>query len=90
MGYYAQLVAQPLAAVLLVKFRYSHFMASIVILWAGALLGMAGSENFQALAATRFLLGFFEAAAIRKSAPFHLVVRVQDVLTIYRRQLSSP
>jgi len=77
MGYYAQLVAQPLAAVLLVKFRYSHFMASIVILWAGALLGMAGSENFQALAATRFLLGFFEAAAI----PLFSVITI----SFYRR-----
>lgn len=52
-------------------------MPIIVILWSASLLGMAGSTSFPALAACRFLLGWFEAAAI----PLFSVVTI----SFYRR-----
>lgn len=52
-------------------------MTAIVILWAASLLGMAGSTNFAGLAACRFLLGWFEAAAI----PLFSVITI----SFYRR-----
>lgn len=63
-GYYAQLVAQPLAAFLLVKLRYRLFFPIIVICWGTSLLGMAASHNYTTLMATRFLLGWFEASVL--------------------------
>ncbi|ORY88108.1 major facilitator superfamily transporter [Leucosporidium creatinivorum] len=64
MGYYAQLVAQPLGAYLLVKFSVKHLLPISVFCWGIALCGMAAGNNFKSLAATRFLLGWFEAMAI--------------------------
>ncbi len=60
--YIAQLVAQPLVAVLLVKLRMGKFMGVMVFTWGCILCGMAGAHNFGGLMATRFLLGAFEAA----------------------------
>lgn len=76
-GYYGQLIAQPLAAYALVKFRYTVTMTTIVCAWSVSLLGMCASENFKSLMATRFLLGFFEAAAI----PLFSVITI----SFYRR-----
>lgn len=59
-GYYAQLGVQPLAAWLVVKFKYRYILPVIVIGWAVALLGMAGSTNYGGLMAARFFLGGFE------------------------------
>ncbi|KAL1796769.1 hypothetical protein ACET3X_005309 [Alternaria dauci] len=60
--YIAQLVAQPVVAVLLVKLRMGKFMGVMVFTWGVILCGMAGARNFAGLMATRFLLGAFEAA----------------------------
>lgn len=60
--YIAQLVAQPLVAFLLVKMRMGKFIGAMVFTWGCILCGMAGAKNFEALMATRFLLGAFEAA----------------------------
>jgi hypothetical protein len=60
--YFAQLVMQPIVAVLLVKLRIGKFMGVMVFVWGVILCGMAGTKNFAGLMATRFLLGAFEAA----------------------------
>ncbi|KAI8942271.1 hypothetical protein NX059_000350 [Plenodomus lindquistii] len=60
--YIAQLVMQPIVAVLLVKLRIGKFMGVMVFTWGCILCGMAGAKNFAGLMATRFLLGAFEAA----------------------------
>ncbi|KAF1960865.1 allantoate permease-like protein [Byssothecium circinans] len=60
--YFAQLVMQPLVAVLLVKLKIGKFMGGMVFFWGVILCGMAGAKNFAGLMATRFLLGAFEAA----------------------------
>lgn len=76
-GYYAQLAAQPIAAYLIVRLRYRIFVPAIVTLWAVSLLGMAGSRGYGGLMACRFLLGWWEAAAI----PVYSVVTI----SFYRR-----
>ncbi|KAI5479397.1 hypothetical protein MNV49_003731 [Pseudohyphozyma bogoriensis] len=63
-GYYAQLGAQPLAAFLLVKYPVRYTMPVIVTCWGASLCGMAGSTNYAGLLGSRFLLGWFEAAAL--------------------------
>jgi len=60
--YIAQLVMQPLVAVLLVKLPIGKFTGVMVFIWGVILCGMAGAKNWTALMATRFLLGAFEAA----------------------------
>ena len=60
--YIAQLVAQPIVAVLLVKLRMGKFMGVMVFTWGCILCGMAAAKNFAGLMVTRFLLGAFEAA----------------------------
>ncbi|KAF1833506.1 MFS general substrate transporter [Decorospora gaudefroyi] len=60
--YIAQLVAQPVVAVLLVKLPMGKFMGVMVFTWGCILCGMAGAHEFKGLMATRFLLGAFEAA----------------------------
>jgi hypothetical protein len=60
--YIAQLVMQPIVAVLLVKLKIGKFMGVMVFTWGVILCGMAGATNFAGLMATRFLLGAFEAA----------------------------
>ncbi|KAF2733369.1 allantoate permease-like protein [Polyplosphaeria fusca] len=60
--YIAQLVMQPLVAVLLVKLPIGKFTGGMVFLWGAILCGMTGAKSFGGLMATRFLLGAFEAA----------------------------
>jgi len=60
--YIAQLVMQPIVAVLLVKFPIGRFTGIMVFTWGCILCGMAGTRNFAGLMATRFLLGAFESA----------------------------
>lgn len=60
--YIAQLVMQPLVALMLVKLKIGKFTGVMVFLWGVILCGMAGATNFGGLMATRFLLGAFEAA----------------------------
>ncbi|SGY50198.1 BQ5605_C001g00862 [Microbotryum silenes-dioicae] len=63
-GYYAQLVMQPLAAYLLVKVPLRRFVPLIIFLWSVSLAGMAASKTYRAMLATRFFLGVFEAAVL--------------------------
>lgn len=63
--YIAQLVMQPLVAVMLVKLRIGKFMGVMVFTWGCILCGMAGATNYAGLMATRFLLGAAEAAVGR-------------------------
>lgn len=60
--YFAQLVMQPIVAVLLVKIRMGKFIGVMVFVWGVILCGMAGAKNFGGLMTTRFLLGAFESA----------------------------
>ncbi|KAM0788138.1 hypothetical protein ACM66B_001303 [Microbotryomycetes sp. NB124-2] len=63
-GYFAQLGAQPFGAWLLVKIPIRTLMPVIVFCWGVSLCGMAASNDFKSLAATRFLLGLFEALCL--------------------------
>lgn len=69
--YIAQMVMQPLVALLLVKLPIGKFLGVMVFTWGAILCGMAGAKNFAGLMATRFLLGAFEAA-VGKCILFHL------------------
>ncbi|KAF2015166.1 MFS general substrate transporter [Aaosphaeria arxii CBS 175.79] len=60
--YIAQLVMQPIVAVLLVKIPMGKFVGVMVFTWGVILCGMAGTRNFAGLMATRFLLGAAESA----------------------------
>ncbi|ORY10192.1 major facilitator superfamily domain-containing protein [Clohesyomyces aquaticus] len=60
--YVAQLVMQPLVALLLVKLPIGKFIGVMVFLWGAILCCMTAATNFGGLMATRFLLGAFEAA----------------------------
>ncbi|KAL1598614.1 hypothetical protein SLS60_007754 [Paraconiothyrium brasiliense] len=60
--YIAQMVMQPLVALLLVKLPIGKFLGVMVFTWGAILCGMAGAKNFGGLMGTRFLLGAFEAA----------------------------
>lgn len=68
--YIAQLVMQPIVAVLLVKLRMGKFMGIMVFTWGCILCGMAGAKNFAGLMATRFLLGAFESAVGERTSAF--------------------
>ncbi|KAG8170017.1 hypothetical protein KVR01_000762 [Diaporthe batatas] len=59
--YLAQLIMQPTAAVLLVKFPNGKVIASAVFLWGSALCLMSACKNFASLLGLRFVLGTFEA-----------------------------
>ncbi|KAF1829431.1 allantoate permease [Decorospora gaudefroyi] len=64
-GYYAQLAVQPLAAWVLVKYRYRHILPIIIVAWGISVAGgLAASTNYAGLLASRFFLGAFEAAVI--------------------------
>lgn len=67
--YIAQMVMQPLVALLLVKLPIGKFLGVMVFTWGAILCGMAGAKNFAGLMATRFLLGAFEAA-VGECIPF--------------------
>lgn len=59
--YLAQLVAQPLAAVVLVKLPTGRVLFAIILLWGSTLAAMTAGTNFRSLLGLRFALGFFEA-----------------------------
>jgi hypothetical protein len=59
--YIAQLVMQPLGALLLVKLPTGKVISIAICLWGVTMCGMAGCRNFKQLLATRFLLGSFES-----------------------------
>lgn len=59
--YLAQLVFQPVAAVLLVKLPNGKVISSAILLWGASLACMAACTNFPALLGVRFALGSFEA-----------------------------
>lgn len=60
--YIAQLVMQPVIAVLLVKFPIGKFLAVMVLGWGTVLCCMAAAHNFIGLLVTRLFLGMFEAS----------------------------
>ncbi|KAK4204650.1 major facilitator superfamily domain-containing protein [Triangularia verruculosa] len=59
--YIAQLVMQPLAAFILVKFPNGKVIATAILLWGSSQAIMAACTNFQSLLGLRLLLGSFEA-----------------------------
>lgn len=59
--YLAQLVAQPIAALTLVKLPTGKVIASAVFLWGSTLCIMSACTNFRSLLALRFMLGLFES-----------------------------
>lgn len=59
--YIAQLVMQPVAAVLLVKLPNGKVISSAIFLWGSALAIMSACTNFHSLLGMRFVLGSFEA-----------------------------
>jgi MFS family permease len=59
--YLAQLVMQPLAALILVKLPTGKVLAAAVFLWGSSLSIMAACTNFPSLLGMRFLLGSFES-----------------------------
>lgn len=59
--YLAQLVMQPLAALVLVKLPTGKVIASAIFLWGSSLTIMAACTNFPSLLGLRFCLGAFES-----------------------------
>ncbi len=59
--YFAQLIFQPLGALLLVKFPTGKVIAGAILGWGTCAAVMAACNNFSSLLALRFLLGSFEA-----------------------------
>ncbi|KAL2130872.1 hypothetical protein VTI74DRAFT_5826 [Chaetomium olivicolor] len=59
--YLAQLVMQPLAAFILVKFPNGKVIAAAIFLWGSSLAIMSACTNFASLLGLRFVLGSFEA-----------------------------
>ncbi|TRM67141.1 major facilitator superfamily domain-containing protein [Schizophyllum amplum] len=60
----AQLCWMPASSYLLVRCKPRWFMTLLVFCWGAACCGMGASTTYSALAATRFLLGLFEAACL--------------------------
>ncbi len=60
--YIAQLIMQPLIAVLLVKVPIGKFTGVVVLGWGIVLCCMVLANNFGGLMVTRFFLGAFEAS----------------------------
>ncbi|KAL5340939.1 major facilitator superfamily domain-containing protein [Aspergillus crustosus] len=59
--YIAQLVMQPLAALVLVKLPTGKVIAAAIFFWGSSLAIMAACTNFKSLLGLRFCLGAFEA-----------------------------
>ncbi|KAJ5747603.1 uncharacterized protein N7511_009299 [Penicillium nucicola] len=59
--YLAQLVMQPLVALILVKLPSGKVLASAIFCWGSALTIMAACTNFPSLLGLRFVLGSFES-----------------------------
>ncbi|CAN8098235.1 unnamed protein product [Discula destructiva] len=59
--YLAQLVMQPVAAFLLVKFPNGKVISAAILLWGSSLAIMSACTTFPSLLGMRFVLGCFEA-----------------------------
>ncbi|KAE9369007.1 allantoate permease [Stipitochalara longipes BDJ] len=59
--YFAQLVMQPLGALLLVKLPTGKLISTAIFFWGVTMCGMAACKNFSQLIAARFILGSFES-----------------------------
>lgn len=59
--YLAQLVMQPVAAVLLVKLPNGKVISAAILLWGASLAIMSACTNFASLLGLRFVLGCFES-----------------------------
>jgi MFS family permease len=79
--YFAQLVMQPLGALLLVKLPTGKLISTAIFFWGVTMCGMAACQNFKQLIAARFILGSFESL-IGKSllARLHLKILTSQVL----------
>jgi hypothetical protein len=100
MAPYAQIAAQPIGAFLLVRFPLRFLVPLLMLLWGTALMCMAAATNYQALLATRFLLGWFEASCLpaftlitvswyrRVEQPFRVAAWVRAFLLFFRPFLS--
>ncbi|KAM0263814.1 hypothetical protein ACHAPA_008548 [Fusarium lateritium] len=60
--YLGQLISEYPAAYILSRFRITRFVGVTIVVWGLMEMCMGASNNFGGLAATRFLLGFAEAA----------------------------
>ncbi|KAF4959019.1 hypothetical protein FSARC_10856 [Fusarium sarcochroum] len=60
--YLGQLVSEYPAAYILSRFHITRFIGATVIVWGAMEMSIGASQNFEGLAATRFFLGFAEAA----------------------------
>lgn len=59
--YLAQLIAQPLAAMILVKYPLGKVIAIAILMWGLTLCVMSRCTTFPSLLFTRFVLGAFES-----------------------------
>jgi len=59
--YFAQLVMQPLGAVLLVKLPTGKLISSAIFMWGVTMCCMASAKDFKGLLGLRFMLGSFES-----------------------------
>jgi MFS family permease len=59
--YIAQLVMQPLGALLLVKLPTGKLISTAIFFWGVTMCCMAACQNFKQLLALRFILGSFES-----------------------------
>ncbi|KMK58326.1 MFS transporter, putative [Aspergillus fumigatus Z5] len=75
--YLAQLVMQPIAALLLVKLPTGKLIGSAVLLWGSSLAIMAACTNFPSLLGLRFTLGAFEAMIAKCLSDREKVIAVE-------------
>jgi MFS family permease len=59
--YFAQLVMQPLVAILLVRLPTGKLISIAILFWGVTMCGMAACHNFKQLLVARFVLGSFES-----------------------------
>jgi len=59
--YFAQLVMQPLGAVLLVKLLTGKLISTAIFMWGVTMCCMASAKDFKSLLGLRFMLGSFES-----------------------------
>lgn len=68
--YFAQLVMQPLGALLLVKLPTGKLISTAIFFWGVTMCGTAACRNFSQLTAARFILGSFESLIGEPSESF--------------------
>jgi hypothetical protein len=91
--YLAQLVMQPLAAFILVKFPTGKVMAAAIFLWGSSQAIMSACTDFPSLLGMRFALGAFEAmiapscvAVTQRADARNLIVECHERCHLHRRQ----